>query len=375
MCSRPAVLHIVTLVAEDESFGGPTQVALEQIRGLRALGWHANLLAVGDTATRRRSQDDAYRFTPGWNLRPGKGFAYLVAPMMLWHAFRRARRVDVVHLHLARDLVMLPAALGVLLSRRPYVVQAHGMIAPKAGAVAAVVDRFVSRVLRGASQVLCLSSQERYDLEQVAGRSLAVELMPNPVESPQDFTPPSFRQNIVLFAARLHERKRPQWFVEAALTLSRRYPDVEFVLIGPDGGEGRWVNHKIETHPGRPLSWKGPLPHRELRQWMGESRVYALPSRDEPFGLTLLEAMAAGTPTVLCASAALADDIMEAHAALVVQDSISAFTRAIQELLDDRNLCRQLASNGHQFVSERFSVEGVSRKLARTYEDQCLPKK
>lgn len=165
------VLHAVTLHSTTHAFGGPVRVALNLCQGLRERGHDARLTALADGFPRPLPEEvegvparlhQARRVLP-------LGFSGLTSPSLLAGAHRLVRRADVVHVHLARDLVTLPVALAALRAGRPLVLQTHGMVDPSERLSARLLDAVaVRRVLRAAA-VLHLTTRELRDLHAVVG--------------------------------------------------------------------------------------------------------------------------------------------------------------------------------------------------------------
>lgn len=166
------VLHAVTLHSPSHAFGGPVRVALNLAKGLRARGHEARLLALGEgfpDPWPTSVEGVPAKLFPARRLLP-LGFSGMTSPALLASAGRLVRDADVVHVHLARDLVTLPVALAALRARKPLVLQTHGMVDPSGKLLAKVLDAVaVRRVLRGADAVLYLTPHEREGLDAVVG--------------------------------------------------------------------------------------------------------------------------------------------------------------------------------------------------------------
>jgi len=167
------IVQVVTLVSPDGAYGGPVRVAQNQSSELSRRGHHVQVFAGA-----RGRVDSAY-FGPGVRTRlfgalriiPGTGFAGLCAPRMLPSLWRALKEADVVHLHLARDLVMLPAGLLCLIRGTPFVVQTHGMIDASEKKLARVLDGLLTlRVLRASQRCFWLTPEEHASLEVLLGR-------------------------------------------------------------------------------------------------------------------------------------------------------------------------------------------------------------
>src|SRR3954447_26921767 len=106
------VLHMVTLVTPDGAFGGPVRVAVNHVRELRRRGHDAVLVAAATGfggLLPDHVEDVPAQLFPARRVAP-LGFSGLAAPEMLWWVRRELPRTDVVHVHLARDLITLPVA-------------------------------------------------------------------------------------------------------------------------------------------------------------------------------------------------------------------------------------------------------------------------
>ncbi|WP_405935516.1 glycosyltransferase [Streptomyces sp. NBC_00726] len=377
------ILHIVTLHTPDHAFGGPTRVALNLSKAQRAEGDDARIMALGDgfdgPLPRQVEGVPVHLFRARHPL-PVFEVSGITSAALLRTAHRMMRGADLVHVHLMRDLVTLPAALLALASGTPLVVQTHGMVDPTENRVAQLTDLLgVRRVLRGADAVLHLTEAERVDVDAVAAPvplTRTVRLV-NGVR-PQPFKParPPGRPPTVLFLARIQERKRPEDFVAAMPAVLAAHPDARFVLAGPDTGAlpgTLALARRLGVTDS--LDHVGPLGHEEVLAAGRDADVYVLPSIEEPLGVSVLEAMSVGTPAVITRTCGLGPDVARAGAGRVIdsragEDAANAdkVARAVLELLEpDANAVAGKAA--WELVNEHFTIEAVTRTLRRTYQD------
>lgn len=365
------ILSVVTLVSPLGEYGGPLRVAVNQATALKELG-HDVVIAGGvrgyeHEAPTSLGQVPAVLF-PVTQLLPGTGFAGLAAPG-LWRWFaRHCGEFDVVHIHAARDLVTLPVARLAALKKVPYVLQTHGMIDPSSNPLARPLDALLTRpVLRRARSALHLTDVEAAGLVAVGGDRLRLVQLPNGVPL-QDAGAAQVTVQ-VLYLARLAPRKRPLYFVEAAVQLSRRYPGTEFLMIGPDEGEGPAVREAIAAAAatGVSISWAGGVAPEETVQHMRRASIYVLPSVDEPYPMSVLEAMSLGLPVVVTDSCGLAGAIERTGAGLVVDDSLDALVSSVARMLDDAELRTAMGRSGRTHVREQLSMTSIARQLEALY--------
>ncbi|MGW7428267.1 glycosyltransferase [Streptomyces sp. NPDC054861] len=367
------VLHAVTLHSPTHAFGGPVRVALNLCQGLASRGHRPLLTALGDGfdaaggSLPTEVEGVPARLYQARSILP-LGFSGITSPAMLAGAGRLVRDADIVHVHLARDLVTLPVALAALRAGRPLVLQTHGMVDPSGKALAKVLDAVaVRRVLRGASAVLHLTGRERKDLDAVAGAPLKrsvrlVNGVPAQEPRPAPEGPPR-----ILYAARLQARKRPTDFVAAVPEILRDHPDAHFVLAGPDEGERAAVDALVaELGLEDRISRPGPLSADRMLEELRRAHVYVLPSVDEPFPMSVLESLSVGTPAVVTGSNGLARDIEEAGAGRVVADA-AGLAPAVHALLDPRENDEASAA-ARKLAAEAFSMDAVVDTLLDVYE-------
>lgn len=361
------ILSVVALISPDGAYGGPTRVALNQASALRSLGHHVIVAGAtrGFLQPPRRHGDIPLRLFPARTLVPGTGFAGLASPGLLRWMRRALRSADVVHVHLARDLVTLPAADMARRRSVPYVLQTHGMIDPSHHPMVPALDAALTRpLLAEAHAVLYLTGRERADLEAVAGPDVAYVELPNGVPEPQVTAAAGATE--VLFLARLHPRKRPAAFVRAARELAESFPTTVFTLVGPDEGAGAEVRQLIGGHPR--IRWEGALAPEDTQARMAQSAVYVLPSVDEPFPMSVLEAMALALPVVVTGSCGLASMVAEHGAGLVVaEDEHRELVAAIGELLSSPERARDRGEAGRAAVRRHLGMIAVAERLAALY--------
>jgi glycosyltransferase involved in cell wall biosynthesis len=300
---------------------------------------------------------------------PFTGHAGIAAPSAIYWLFKNRRNIDVVHVHLGRDLVSMPAALLALLLKKRLIIQTHGMIIKSDHPIAPVLDRFLTRpILRRADVVLYLTEKERDDLLEVES-DITTQALPNGVPPSPPLAAPDDGVVEVLYLARLHERKRPALFVDSAQDILREGIDARFTLIGPDGGEGAKVRDAISQGDGfaKSISWEGSLPPEKTADRMAHASIYVLPSVDEPFSMSVLEAMAIGLPVVITESCGLAETVRASGCGIVVDHSQESLTGAVRQLIEDPALRDKMGEAGRKTARENFSMEAIGHTLLTVY--------
>jgi glycosyltransferase involved in cell wall biosynthesis len=364
------ILQVVTLVSPDGAFGGPVRVAESQAAALRERG-HAVTMVAGTWGYGEAAPaEPGSMLFPARRILPTRGFSGTASlPLQLW-TMRHASTFDVVHIHLARDLVTLPVAWQVRRAGVPYVIQPQGMIDEPDHPLAAPLDALLTRrILRDAGRVLYLRPVERRSLERVSRGRIRLQLQHNAVPAQEDIPDRPTRPE-VLFLSRLHPRKRPMAFVDVARSLLDEGVDASFVLVGPDEGEGPAVRQAVAEvgDPGR-LRWEGPVDRRDVLARIGRSSFMVMPAIDEPYATVILEALSLGRAVVLLDDNGLAPEVEASGCGLVVDRSAEQLVGATRRLLADPLLLDRLSTAALRASREHFSLATVAAQLETLYTE------
>ncbi len=173
-------------------------------------------------------------------------------------------------------------------------------------------------------------------------------LRAHPAQSPR-FT--------VLFVGRMYHRKRVDVLLRAGSILRQRIPNLEIRVVG--NGPCRHALHRLarELSLSGTVTWLGDVSRTQLVEEYNRCHVFCLPSRQEGFGIVLLEAMAAERPIVGARAGSIPEVIP--HGLLVDPDSPEALAEGIEKLYRSPDLRLSLASTGAAWV-ERFDAPRVA---------------
>jgi len=124
-----------------------------------------------------------------------------------------------------------------------------------------------------------------------------------------------------------------------------------------------------ELRLGGRVTFAGYIPDSHLDTYYRNARVFVLPSKYEPFGMTVLEAMACGTPVVATRHGGLSHELTDRVDSLLVDPSDPVeLSTAILEILGDDSLAHRLRAAGLKLVEERYSWPNIARQTISFYE-------
>ena len=156
--------------------------------------------------------------------------------------------------------------------------------------------------------------------------------------------------------------------LDAFAELKRRRPAALLVVAGD--GEVNYVN-SIKYRAERlgiaaDVVWTGFLDGTEKFAAFSIARMFVLPSHSENFGIAVVEALAAGVPTIISREVGIARDIEAARAGIVVEREPTLLAQAMERLLVDAGLSGQLSANARKLAVERYSLEAMESQLVPT---------
>lgn len=145
---------------------------------------------------------------------------------------------------------------------------------------------------------------------------------------------------------------------------------LEFVIVGDGPERTRLQELAHALGVASRVQWRGALSRDDALHVIQHSRGVVIPSRQEPFGMVALEAMAAGKPVVATRVGGLPEVLEGAEAILVPADDADALAGAIDRV--EGELARTAAYGcRNRQRAERFSVESMVDGYVRAYEPPC----
>jgi L-malate glycosyltransferase len=173
----------------------------------------------------------------------------------------------------------------------------------------------------------------------------------------------------VLFLANLEVRKGIHLALDAFERLVPRLPAARLIVAGR-GPELEAVQRRISSTPALArVELLGHLPRDQVMATMQNSDVYCLPSYDEPFGMTALEAMACAKPVVATAAGGLDHLVPDAGGRKVPPGDAAALAEALYEVLADPERRHAMGRHNRQVVKQRYAWARVVDRLEEAYEE------
>jgi glycosyltransferase involved in cell wall biosynthesis len=313
--------------------------------------------------------------------RPGMPTADNVRSMLrdVGVVFRQARRVDVVHMHLA-PAPLLPLVRAIVLLAAARLAGARTLLHAHSGrlhiAARSRVYRIGLRVLGlVADRTIAVSADGLRTLEQADVR---VELVANALDTgsyPEPERDPAVVS--IVFVGTVCARKGLDDLRNALLRLREagRLSHARVTIVGDGRQEGPHVFEQVqEDYANSDLTdivrFTGPLPPPEVRSVLTKADIFCLPSHWEGLPLSLLEAMAAGAAVVATSVGDIPEVLQHGAAGILVEPEQPAqLADALGRLLDDPQERARLGTVARERVRRDFDRSTMARRILEIYRE------
>jgi len=274
---------------------------------------------------------------------------------------------DVIHSH---DWLTYPAGIfAKQISGKPLVVHVHATEFDRSrGNVNPIVYDIEKRGMDAANHIITVSNLtrniviEKYfqDPKKVTTVHNAVEPLPD-VDSYVK-TPRS--DKIVTFLGRITMQKGPEYFVEAANRVLKKNKKVRFVMAGNGDMMQDMINLAAKRGITDRFHFTGFLKGRQVYQMLADSDVYIMPSVSEPFGISPLEAMQVGTPTIISKQSGCSEILT--HSIKIDYWDIDGMADAVNAIIRNPAMYKSLHELGREEVNN-IRWEDAGKKVIKIY--------
>ena len=310
----------------------------------------------------------------------------------IWRGMQLLKRNRDIRLIFGGSVVVTPLVLILArLFRRKAIVQAHGLdlVFPSSLYQSLCVRwlKFCDRVIANSAYTASLAKKTG-----VAADSISV--IP-PGMDPERLAPPAGVEasktklelpdgHIILFVGRLAKRKGVKEFIERSFVkIVREIPNICFVIVGDNASESLAQRDDVLSEIKALIARLNLQSHVRLLGALGDDDVVklyhacdvvvlpALPTTDdvEGFGIVLLEAAAAGKPTVATRVGGIPDAVEDGKSGILVEpDDYYGLAQAIVSLLQNREKSSALGEFGQRRVREQFAWSKISARYEAAFD-------
>lgn len=330
---RIAMLSTIAWRTPPREYGPWEKIISSITEGLVARGVDVTLFATQDAVTKAKLESvvpHGYREDPSMNER-------VWDLLHISNLFEQAEKFDIIHSHF--DYHPLPYSRMV---QTPIVTTIHGFSSP---AIIPIYEKYTKD-----THYVSISNANRHPTLQYAAT----------VYHGIDITPYTFRpvsDDYLLFFGRIHNDKGTKEAIEVAKNTGKK------LIIAGIIADQEYFNRDVKPHiDNTTVSYFGNVDVVEGNKLLGgASALLHMINFDEPFGLSVVEAMACGTPVIAINRGSMAELIIDEKTGFLVY-SIEEAISAVHLLSHiDRRACRT-------HIEKNFTIDQMVEGYLAVYE-------
>ena len=372
------------------SFGGPIQSTYNLSkylvnRGHKVVVYATDALDISSNARIKEEHQLVDGIEVFYFHNVAKLYGVFISPSMIQALRKSISSFDVVHLHEYRTFQNL-AFYYLNRNRVPYVLSCHGEFSYKKESWDWLLLRrmfefgFGKKLVNDASKLLALSKFEAAQYLDGGIRENKIAVIPNGVAL-EDFSDVSltsaFRKSfgiddeeVVLYLGRIHKDKGIEFLVKAFAFVSERRKSIKLVIAGPDDGFLGPLNKIVrELNLTSKVIFTGSLNRKQVLAAYNSAAVVVYASMQEGFGLVPLEAGMMCKPVIVSDAPAM-DFVRRGNFGLTVKyGSVLQLKEALEIILNNPELSREMGKNGKKFVTENYGWDVIGKRIENIYYD------
>jgi len=285
----------------------------------------------------------------------------------------RQQQYDIIHAH---DWLTYPAGIHAKnVSGKPLVIHVHATDFDRSrGNVNPTVYNIEKDGMDHADLIMCVSELTRQTVinhyHQDPAKCIAMHNAVYPLSEDiqqivaQRKPEHEKKEKVVTFLGRITMQKGPEYFVEAAALVLQRTRNIRFCFAG----SGDMMNEMIELVARRGIAdrfhFPGFMKGKQVYETFRDSDVYVMPSVSEPFGISPLEAMQCGVPSIISYQSGCAEILNKC----IKTDywDIHAMADAMYSICTNEGLYKYLQVEGKNEV-DQITWERVGERIYNAY--------
>jgi glycosyltransferase involved in cell wall biosynthesis len=213
-------------------------------------------------------------------------------------------------------------------------------------------------------------------LLKLAGRQITI--LPNPVDTDL-FKPLAGIQEepgMILFVGTVTEKKGIRQLIEAMPAIQKAIPAAHLFVVGRDSFDKKtgksytdYLKKNIAQDISGSIQFIGPIPNKEVSEWVARAQVCVYPSHMEAQGIVVIEAMAAGK-AVVASKLGPGPELINHGIDGLLCDPYNPVDIAdkVTSLLTDPVLRQNLSLMARKKVEEKFSIDVIIAKNISFYD-------
>ena len=365
------VVHVIETLAVEG--GGGDRACIELAGHQAKLGHEVTVLCFGDHGETPLSDSEVVIFR--LQRRDKADMRRLIQEV--------SKTSDVVHVHGAWRRLQVWARKACQRTKTPFVYQPHGLFSPtrmqhKRLRKLIWFFLFEAKTLSAASAVIVESARDRVSVARVARGAKLIELPCGGSLFGEPMGTSAFhkryfelaRKPYLLYFGRLDYHKGVDLLINAYAQLPEIHADCSLAIVGPDFNRTASQLHaQVKSLGLTTVFFYGKVTELSEKAALFDSAAaFVLPSYDENFGITVLEALSRGCPS-LVSSATAWDQLENEGAGMVFEPNLAALKATLVRFMALAPSEREALSVNGRLVAKRYDWLELARRSIASYAE------
>ena len=373
------ICTIITSFYPGTAYGGPINSTMQRVEELIRQGHQVTILTsyILDPKTNEKICEGEEIFENGLrvirfkSINISKHFSGIFSFDVIKWLKKNIDRFDIFHVSYPRELFPISCVSFIERRKKKIFLQTHGML-DRREFPRNFIDLFYAKPqLRKATGVVVLQEYEEHIIKSICSQA-NVYLIPNGIGSISNIPEWMGGNKIpsILFLARLHPRKRVLDFILAANLVLQINPDINFRIVGPDGGDEENARRLVkDLGIQNNIYFIGSVPREKALVEYSKSDIYVLPSIDEPFATSITESLAVGVPVIVTNTIHNLNMLKKYDSVEIVEPNPKSISNGILRLLSNPSLCKARSDNGKALIKNELLIDKTIKKIIQMYCD------
>jgi len=306
-----------------------------------------------------------------------------IAPSLFWRLLFE-EKPDIIHAHQYPVFFSDISAFISKIKKTPLILNVHIISDAKSPLSQLVSNLYYSTLglhtLRTADMVVVPSLAYKSKISQMNVAPLKIRVIPYGIDTKKfqkTIDTAAFRaryhcqgSKIILSVGRLNYQKGFHYLIQAMPKILKQVPTAKLVIIG-EGEQLSFLQELTQSIGVREhVVFAGALSQEEIPEAYSAADVFVLPSLFESFGISLIEAQAAGKPVVGTNAGGAPEALVNGQTGYLVEPgNVSQLVMAVLRLLSDETMASRFGFRGRQFVGENFDFKNTVLKIVDSYNE------
>lgn len=170
---------------------------------------------------------------------------------------------------------------------------------------------------------------------------------------------------IILTVNRLHPRKRVDLLIQAMPMVLAKIPNAKAIIVGSGPEENRLNALVKNSGLNNSILFAGFVSQEKITAYYATCDIYVHLAKQEPFGLTVIEAQAFGKPVISVAEGGPKENVLDGETGFLIDADVVTLSERIIQLLRDDKLRIQFGEKARKHIKENYDWRSSVQKFLK----------